>query len=43
MPHGFCDSCLNDYGVLISRGEPRGEGQADSFYSVGRIGSRSLS
>ena len=43
MPHSFCDACLDDYGVLISRGESRGEGQADSFYSVRRIGSRSLS
>ena len=33
---------LNDYGVLIGRGESRGEGQADWFYSFGRKGSRLL-
>ena len=33
---------LNDYGVLICRGESLGEGQADWFYSFGRKGSRLL-
>ena len=33
---------LNDYGVLIGRGEPRGEGQVDWFYLIGRRGSRPL-
>ena len=33
---------LNDYGVLIGRGESRGEGQVDWFYLIGRRGSRPL-
>ena len=33
---------LNDYGVLIGRGESRGEGQADWFYTIARRGSRPL-
>ena len=33
---------LNDYGVLIGRGEARGEGQADWFYTIGRRGSGPL-
>ena len=31
---------LNDYGVLIGRGESRGEGQIVWFYLTGRRGSR---
>ena len=33
---------LNDYGVLIGRGESRGEVQMDWFYRIGRRGSRTL-
>ena len=33
---------LNDYGVLIGRGESRGDGQTDWFYLIGRRDSRSL-
>ena len=33
---------LNDYGVLIGRGESHGEGKADWFYPIGRRGSRPL-
>ena len=33
---------LNDYGVLIGRGESRGEGQADWFYPIQQRGSQPL-
>ena len=33
---------LNDYGVLIGRGESRSEGQADWFYLIRWRGSRPL-
>ena len=33
---------LNDYGVLIGRGESRCEGQADWFYLIRWRGSRPL-
>ena len=33
---------LNDYGVLIGRGESRGEGQGDWCYPIGRKGSQPL-
>ena len=33
---------LNDYGVLIGRGESRGEGQANGCYPIGRRGLRQL-
>ena len=33
---------LNDYGVLIGRGELRGKGQADYFSLIGQIGSWSF-
>ena len=33
---------LNDSGVLIGRGESRGEGQGDWCYPIGRKGSKPL-
>ena len=33
---------LNGYGVLIGRGESRGEGQGDWCYLIGRKGSQLL-